>query len=165
MPTFALAMLDEFEDDEDASLRVRCLSRNGRNTWENDLKGLRKDGKKREIDTLLRYLEDLRYGKPLPPRAFTHLGTRKSTGSPVHEHEYEFVIGQLRGYCVLEKDFLIVLFSAHAKKGKGGRRQTDQSDHINAMRAILRALDVPLYELPEAENTRNTEESSEQPKS
>ncbi len=140
MATFALVQLDEFEDDEQAVLLVRALTKHGKNQWNQQLQQLRRAGKKREVETLLRYIDDLRYGKRLPNKAYKPLGTRQTTGRPVHEGERELVVGQLRAYCIVEDHRLIVLFSAHIKKGKGGKGNTNQNGHINAMRDILREL-------------------------
>lgn len=147
MTTFALERLEEFDDDEDAELRVCALTQNGRNEWQRQINKLRKDGKRKEIDRLYRHLEDLRWGKKLPVKTFKPLGTRSSTGKPVHEGEYELVVGKLRGYCVLEGKCLIVLFSVHTKKGTGGSQNTDQTEHILALREKLKILDCPLSEL------------------
>lgn len=151
MTTFALERLEEFDDDEDAELRVRAFTKNGRNDFATFCKKTRKAGMGSDIDTLLRCIEDLRLGKKLPPKQFKPLGTRAKTKSRVHEGEHEFVIRKLRIYCVIEDGCIIVLLDGHIKKGKGGDN-TDQIAMINSIRDTLRNLEGPLGNLPDLEH-------------
>ncbi|MFK8058423.1 MAG: hypothetical protein AB8F78_20020 [Saprospiraceae bacterium] len=148
MSKFTLEQVQEFDDEEeDAVFRVRSLSKNGRNDFNSFRKKAQKDGSGTDIERFLRSLDDFRMGLSLPPNRFKKLGTRKETGSRVHEGEHEFKIGQLRIYCVKVNDTLIICFSGHTKKGKGTK--TDQVDEINSFRARLREINQPLADLPD----------------
>ena len=148
MATFALALIDGLSASGDALVRVRALVRNGRNEFDTFCRKAQTAGRGTDLQILLRYLDDLAEGKPLPASKFKPLRAG-SGGAKAHPGKYELKQGRPRAYCVRAGDELVVVFSGHAKKGRGGRRNTDQDDMIAAFRQRIGEIDGPLADLPE----------------
>lgn len=148
MPTFALALIDGLPDDGEETVRVRALTKNGRNDFEKFCRKARTDGLGYYLDEALRVLSDLSDGLDVPLGKFKPLGTRNATKARAHPGEHEVKVGRLRIYCVEEAGKLIVVTTGHTKKGRGSG-DTDQVAEIEAFRKLLKTIKVPLVDLPD----------------
>jgi len=89
---------------------------------------------------IIALLEELGFGRAVPPNKFRWLRDDPRSGKCEHPGEFEIRVKQVRCYGLLQDGTLYLMFGGHIKHSRGTRKKssTDQEEHIKRFRTLVR---------------------------